>query len=192
MVYLVKLSIMSYALNFKLEVARTYNSFIWIENVPRLTAENIDNYILWADSIISAKFPDIDNDPRLHDLVKTYQIHRHSKTCRKYRKDNCRFHFGIYFINRTIIAKQLPQSFSDLEKQTFLKERIILLTPVSEYINNELNTVKPNFWDTSRDDYKEFLSIVDILTFLGTSVRDYYNVLSISNDYQIHLCRTNS
>ena len=90
------------------------HSFIWIENAPKLTAENIDNYIPWVDSIISAKLSD--NDPQLNELVKTYQIHRHSKTWRKYRNDKCRFHFGRYFNNRTIIAKPLLQSLSDLEK----------------------------------------------------------------------------
>ena len=96
----------------------------------------------------------------------------------------------------------MPQSLSDFEKQTILKERKLLLTPVSEYINNELtpvseyinnelNPVKTNFLDRSRDDYKVLLSILEILTFLVISVGDYYNVLSISdnNDYQIHLCR---
>ena len=48
------------------------HSFIWIENAPKLTAENIDNYILWVDNIISAKLPGISNDPQLHDSVKTY------------------------------------------------------------------------------------------------------------------------
>ena len=88
----------------------------------------------------------------------------------------------------------MPHSLSDFEKQIILKERKLLLTPVSEYINNELNPVKTIFLDTSRDDYKVLLSIVEILTFLGISVGDYYNVLSISddNDYQIHLCRPNS
>ena len=163
------------------------HSFIGIENAPKLTAGKID--MLWVDSIISAKLSDIDNDPQLHDLVKIYQIHRHSKTCRKYRNDKCRFHFGRYFTDRTIIAKPLVQSLSDLEKQTILTERKLLLTPVSEYINNKPR--KTNSLDTSRDDYNEPLSIIDILTLLGISVTDYYNALSISddNDYQIHLYR---
>ena len=48
------------------------HSFIWIENAPKLTVGKIDNYILWVDSIISAKLPDIDNDPQLHDLSKRH------------------------------------------------------------------------------------------------------------------------
>ena len=157
-----------YAIRVEFQVRGSphFHSFIWIENAPKLTARKIDNYILWVDSIISAKLPDIDNDPQLHDLVKTYQIHRHSKTCRKYRNDKCRFHCGRYFTNRTIIAKPLAQSLSDLEKQTILTERKLLLSPVSEYINNELNPVKTNSLDTSRDDYNEPLSIIDILTLL--------------------------
>ena len=43
----------------------------------------------------------------LYDLVKTYQIHHHSKTCRKYKNEKCRFHFGRYFTDHTIIARPL-------------------------------------------------------------------------------------
>ena len=143
------------------------------------------------DSIISAALPNINDDPPLYELVKTYQIHRHSKTCRKYRHDRCRFHFGRYLTDRTIIARPLPESLSDSEKHDIIRERNLLLLPVSEYINNNLNPAKVNFLDTTRDDYQELLSIEEILTYLGISVTDYYNALSISddNDFQIHLCR---
>ena len=56
--------------------------------------------------------PDPNTEPLLLELVKTYQIHRHSKTCRKYRNDKCRFCFDQFFSNKTIIAQLLADSVS--------------------------------------------------------------------------------
>ena len=54
--------------------------------------------------VIRTGLPDPSNEPDLHELVKTYQIHRYSKTCRKYRNEKCTLHFGNFFTSRTIIA----------------------------------------------------------------------------------------
>ena len=71
------------------------HSFIWILNTPKLT-KNIDEYTKWADSIVRSNLSDSVNEPMLSGLVKTYQIHHHSKICRKYRNEKCRFHFGKF------------------------------------------------------------------------------------------------
>ena len=63
--------------------------------------------------------PDPNTEPLFLELVKTYQIHRHSKTCPKYRNDKCRFCFDKFFSNRTIIAQPLADSVSpDAKLQT--------------------------------------------------------------------------
>ena len=72
------------------------HSFIWIENAPKLTEENIEEYTRWVDNIISVQLPDHDVNPKLYNFIKTYQIHRHSKTCRKYKNDKCRFNVGRF------------------------------------------------------------------------------------------------
>ena len=46
-------------------------------------------------------------NPDLHELVKLYQFHRHSKTCHKYKNEVCRFHFGKFFSKQTIVAKTI-------------------------------------------------------------------------------------
>ena len=51
--------------------------------------------------------PDQLNDPELFDLVKTYQVHTYSRTCWKYNRNECRFFYGRYFTEKTIIAKPL-------------------------------------------------------------------------------------
>ena len=85
-----------YAIRVELQVRGSphITSFIWISNAPKLTLENIQEYTSWIDGIISAYLPDAQLTPELYGLVKTYQIHHHSKTCRKYKNEKCHFHFG--------------------------------------------------------------------------------------------------
>ena len=167
------------------------HSFIWVENAPKLTEQNIEEYTNWVDSTISAQLPDHETDAKLHDLVKTYQMHRHSQTCRKYKKDKCRFHFGRFFTDHTVIGKPLPNDLPLEEKNSILKRRQEILQPVSNYINNELNPAKVNVYDPNKGDYIKPLSIDEILDNLGLSKKNYYDALAISedNDYQIHLSR---
>ena len=167
------------------------HSFIWVLDAPILTEETVEDYVQWVDSIISAQLPDHQINPSLHHLVKTYQMHRHSHTCRKYKKDKCRFHFGHFFTNKTIVAKPLPKNMPLEEKNGILAHRQKVLNTVSDYINNDLNPAKLNIFDPSRDDYTVPLSIVEILRNLGLSEQTYYEALSISddNDFQIHLAR---
>ena len=50
-----------------------------------------------VDAIISTDLPDPAYDTVLYELVKTYQVHHHSKSCKKYKDGKCRFHFGRFF-----------------------------------------------------------------------------------------------
>ena len=59
--------------------------------------ENIDKYIVSVDAIISTDLSDPVYDAVLYELVKTYQVHHHSKSCKKYKDGKCRFHFGRFF-----------------------------------------------------------------------------------------------
>ena len=87
------------------------HSFIWIVNSP--TLYTIDSYIEWLDKMISAELPNVAEEPELFELVKTYQLHRHSKTCRKYKNESCRFHFGRFFTEKTIIGEPLPANLPE-------------------------------------------------------------------------------
>ena len=120
--------------------------------------------------------------------MKTYQIHRHSKTCRKYNNDNSRFHFGRFFTDQTIVAKPLNSNLSDAKKKDILSERYNILKNVSDYINEYLNPSKKNFYDVPREDYIEPKSIEEILNMIDINVDAYYRSLEISDDnnFQIH------
>ena len=100
-----------------------------------MTKVNINDYRKWVDSVIRYDLPKPNNEPALFELVKTYQIHRHSKTCRKYKNEKCRFRFGESFTNKTIIAQPLADSVSpDVKLQKMLL--INILKKVKNYIDN--------------------------------------------------------
>ena len=98
--------------------------------------------------VIGTDLPDPSSEPDLNELLKTYQIHCHSKTCRKYRNEKSRFHFGKFFTSRTIIAQPLPDSLSVDKKNEIMQNRKQLLKKVKQYIDTELNPSKKNFMIT--------------------------------------------
>ena len=67
-------------MEFQIRGSPHVHSFIWVIGTPKLTLHNVDEYITWLDNIDSACLLDLKIDSTLYELVKTYQIHRHSKT----------------------------------------------------------------------------------------------------------------
>ena len=129
--------------------------------------------------MISAELQDEDLQQTLFELVKTYQLHRHSMTCQKYRNGKCRFNFSRFFTERTTVAKPSSNSLTEHEKAEIMLVRSNILNKVKAYIDSELNPVKHNFYDKSRDDFEHVGSINCILNQLGIFEEDYYNALSI-------------
>ena len=80
-------------------------------------------------------------------MVNFYLKHAHSKTCRKYKNIKCRFNFGQFFTNRTIIAEPPPDDIADELKQPILEKQKKILTSVKEKINSVLNPSKPEDYD---------------------------------------------
>ena len=80
------------------------HSLIWTSDCPKLNSDNKVAYINFIDNHVQAYLPDEDTEP---ELVKMYQKHSHSKTCCKYKNVGCRFNFGHFFTDRTIIAEPL-------------------------------------------------------------------------------------
>ena len=84
---------------------------------------------------------------------------------------------------KNIVAKQLS------EHET--AEVMLVRNKVKTYMDSELNPVKHNFYDKSRNGFEHLGSINCILYQLGISKENCYNDLSISNvnDFQVHLKR---
>ena len=165
---------------------------LWIENMPVLSVETIEEYTAFLDSVISANIP---TEPcKLKDLVERYQVHRHSKTCRKYNNKECRFGFGKFFTHKTIIAAPLPAETPN--RTEILSQQKDILSKVKKYIDEFLNPQKRNFLYPEKPNYEQIPNIDEVLESLDISLADYEDALSIStdeNDFQVHLKRdTNS
>ena len=61
--------------------------FLWVIDAPLLVKDNIDEYRQFVDSNVKTFVPDINEQPELFKLVTTYQVHSHSKSCRKYKNE---------------------------------------------------------------------------------------------------------
>ncbi len=85
--------IIYYALRieFQMRGSPHLHALIWTSDCPKLTSDNKDAYIKFIDNHVQGNLPDKNTEPELHKLVKTYQKHNHSKTCRKYKNVSCRF-----------------------------------------------------------------------------------------------------
>ena len=90
------------------------HSFIWVFNAPNI--ENEAACIEFVEKVINTQLPDHLNYPEVFE-IKTYQVHAHSRTCWQYKKNECRFPYGRYFAEETIIVKPLDSKFSNDEKQ---------------------------------------------------------------------------
>ena len=78
------------------------HAFLWVKDAPTLTKVTKDEYIKFVDSLIRADLPNETEEPELNKLVSQYQIHSHSRTCRKYKNIPCRFNYGRFFCEKTI------------------------------------------------------------------------------------------
>ena len=86
---------------------------MWILDSPHLSQETKNDYIKFVDSVIRVDFPNEEKEPELHRLVSQYQIHKHSNSCRKYKNVPCRFNYGRYFTEKTIIAEPSPTNLNE-------------------------------------------------------------------------------
>ncbi|KXJ10338.1 ATP-dependent DNA helicase PIF1 [Exaiptasia diaphana] len=177
--------IVYYALRieFQMRGSPHLHALIWTSHCPKLKKDNKQAYIDFIDKHVQAYLPDENEDPHLHELVKTYQKHSHSKTCRKYKNIRCRFNFGQFFTNRTIVAEPLSNDMNEDIKISTLEKRKEILTLVKEKIDDVLNPSKPNYDST--------LTESDIFNSVGITKEQYYGALSISpdSDYELHLKR---
>ena len=97
--------------------------FLWVKFYSSLNENTLDIFADYIDKYISAYLPDPLQFPDLYNLVKTYQTHTHSKTCRKYKNLECGFNFGHFFTGKTIIAKPLTDDMDELARCSVLKKR---------------------------------------------------------------------
>ena len=152
--------------------------FRWVANAPVLTLNKKEEYVAFVDQIFHAFLPGSNENPELHNLVKLYQLHRHSKTCGKYKKEPCRFKFRKFFSKETLVVEPLPENIPEKIKVLVLRKRNKILDKVRNYINNFLNPSKVNFYDPTRDDFIEVKSVSEVLEELSITEQEYENALN--------------
>ena len=178
--------IIYYALRIELQMRGSahLHALIWTSDCPKLTSENSQAYREFVDKHVQAYLPNKDTEPVLHELVTTYQKHTYSKTCRKYKNIPCRFNFGQFFTDRTIVAEPLSSDLCEEVKTGILTRRASILGTVKSKIDEILNPSKP--------EYNPNLTAAQVLATADISEQDYYWALSVSadSDYELHLKRS--
>ena len=119
--------------------------------------------IEFIKKIINAQLPGYLKDPELFQLVKTYYVHAHTRTCLKYNKNECLFSYGRYFTEKSIIAKPHDSKPSNDEKKKFLTWRNALLKQVKSCIDINLNPDKVNVINPTKDNFTQPLNFIEIL-----------------------------
>ena len=139
------------------------------------------------NSVIRTDLPYPNTAPQLYEL-SSYQIHRHSKTRRKYKNEKCRFHFGRFFTSKAITDVPLPDDLPLYIKSKIMQNRKCILEMVQRYIDKDLNPCKNDFFDNTRNNFKELVSIDSRLESLEINKYDFVQAPSISEDdsLQIH------
>ena len=96
-----------------------------------------------------------------------------------YNKNECRFSYGRFFTEKTIIAKPVDSQISKDKKQEILTWKKAVLGKVKNYIDDNLNPSKVNLVDPTKDNFTQPLNIQEIFNELQISEDGYYKALSI-------------
>ena len=99
---------------FQFRGSKHIHSFLWALNAPTLAKTTINEYVEFLDSVVCGNLPSEEGDPHLYQLIKTFQIYCHSKTCSKYKNSKRCFKFGRFFTDKTIITVPLQHTLNTL------------------------------------------------------------------------------
>lgn len=80
-----------------------FHSAVLVQGAPQLNRESDQQVVAFIDSYISCAIPE--EDETLKDLVTSRQIHHHTRTCKKKKNVNCRFHFPKPPAKETTISR---------------------------------------------------------------------------------------
>ena len=161
-------------------------------NAPVLISNNKEEYVVFVDQIVHEFLPHRNENPELHNLVKLYQLHRHSRTCGKYKNEPYSLNLETFSQNKKkkkVVAQPMPEIMSEEIKVLVLRKKNKILDQVRDYIKDFLNPSKIRFYNLTCDDFLEVKSVSEVLKELGITEQEYENALKISDDnsYQLHL-----
>ena len=137
-------------------------------------------YIDYFENTLHDQFPELENEPDFFELVKTYQIYSHLRTCWKYNKNECRFSYGHFSSDKAIIVKPIEAGKDIDENIKILVSRKTLLKKLKCY--NHLNPAKVSVNDPRKENHVQPVNIPEIFAELQIADDDYYKAFSITKD----------
>ena len=136
-----------------------WHAAVHVKDAPRVDLQPDDEVVAFIDNAVTCTIPDEQKDPLLHNLVRSRQLHHHTKTCKKKKGVSCRFHYPRPPSNRTMITRpQIEQPDQD-KLQTAKK----ILTKVLDAIHSPHTG-----------------TLEELLASVGVDVNDYEEALQIS------------
>ena len=92
---------------------------VWVQDAPDPYTVSDHEIVDFVDKYVSCELPSENDDPELHEIVKSCQMHskNHTKSCRKTGK-TCRFAFPKPPSDRTFIARVLNSYGDENEDET--------------------------------------------------------------------------
>ena len=147
-----------------------------IHGVAWFKKETMTDYLSSDGSFDDEKIPELidkwiscslnNENQALNDAVRQFNIHHHTKSCRKWSTD-CRFHFPRLPSNKTIIATPLAEDIPDEEKKKILNNA----TVVFKKVHDKLENLKEE---------EEGMTLEEFLLSIGISLDDYEKCLKVS------------
>ena len=90
-----------------------FHSAVHVKDAPTLDNDSDQQITVFVNRFITCELPDEQDDPVLHDLVKSRQSHHHTRSCKKKVGVPCRFLYPKPPLNNTIIvrpSKNIPSN----------------------------------------------------------------------------------
>ena len=133
-----------------------FHSALHVLGAPILDQDSDEDVIAFIDKTITCAIPDQATDEELRELVKSRQTHHHTRTCKKRKGIECRFHLKKNPSTKTLIARQntsddiLTKSKHIMNKVMEALEKAQPETQLSQLLD-EVNI--------SNSDYEDALSV---------------------------------
>ena len=98
-----------------------FHAAIHVKDAPKLDEQTDEQCITFIDKYISCQIPNKEEDEELFQLVKTRQVHHHTKTCKKNKNKSCRFGYPRSPSPFTLIARPPDNEDAACIKQRAMK-----------------------------------------------------------------------
>ena len=134
--------------------------------------DNEEAAVILADELVSCHLPDLEEKP-LGDIVRQVQIHKHTKSCKKYN-GICRYGFAKLPCPKTLIAKPIEVIYPDMDEKDrkSLKAKAEKVLGLAKKLMNE-------------EGFNDKMSHKDFCKILGVSEEEYIKYMEISQQGEI-------